>query len=133
MIGHSLGEIVAAVLAEVLTLEDALRLVAERGRLTEELAAGAMLAVPMSEQEIAPHLSAAVSLAAVNGPGLVVLSGPVPEIEALAGEDDPDLAVLKGWRREVFGEDALRIKDGAVGLVARPGGIRLIELDGTAG
>ena len=50
------------------------------------------------------------------------------ELEALAGEDDPDLPVLKGWRREIFGEEALRIKSGDVALVARPGGVRIIEL-----
>ena len=56
------------------------------------------------------------------------LIAPAAEIEALAGEDRDDLQVLRGWRREVFGEDALRVKDGEVGLVARPGGIRLVDL-----
>jgi len=50
------------------------------------------------------------------------------EIEALAGEDEPDVALLKGWRREVFGEDALRVKRGEVGLVARPGGVIVVDL-----
>ena len=56
------------------------------------------------------------------------LIAPAAEIEALAGEDGNDLAVLKGWRAEVFGNDALRIKHGEVGLVARPGGLNLVEL-----
>ena len=56
------------------------------------------------------------------------LIAPAAEIEALAGEDDPDLAVLKGWRREVFGEAALRIKSGEVALVARPGGVQVVDL-----
>ena len=56
------------------------------------------------------------------------LIAPAAEIEALAGEDDADLPVLKGWRREVFGEDALRVKAGKVGLVAQPGGIALVEI-----
>ncbi|MEM6624747.1 MAG: ribonuclease D [Pseudomonadota bacterium] len=56
------------------------------------------------------------------------LIAPASEIEALAGEDAPDLAVLKGWRREVFGEDALRVKRGEVGLVAQPGGVRVVEV-----
>ncbi len=57
------------------------------------------------------------------------LIAPAAEIEALAGEDRQDFAVLNGWRREVFGEDALRIKSGRVGLVARPGGVRLVEVN----
>ena len=83
MLGHSLGEIVAATLAEVLTLEDALRLVVKRGRLTEELPEGAMVAVPRTAEEVTPHLEGGLALAAVNGPNLVVVSGPEPEIEAL--------------------------------------------------
>ena len=56
------------------------------------------------------------------------LIAPAADIEALAGEEDPDLPVLRGWRREVYGEDALRIRAGEVGLVARRGGLRLIDL-----
>jgi ribonuclease D len=48
---------------------------------------------------------------------------------ALAGEENPDLPALKGWRREVFGDDALRVMSGKLGLVARPGGVELIEVD----
>lgn len=51
------------------------------------------------------------------------------DLEALAGEDEPDLVVLHGWRREVFGEDALRLREGKLGLVARPGGVKVIEVD----
>ena len=50
------------------------------------------------------------------------------DLEALAGEDDPDVPLLNGWRREVFGEDALRIMSGELALVARPNGIELIEV-----
>ncbi len=57
------------------------------------------------------------------------LIGSAADIEALAGEDSPDLALLRGWRREVFGDDALRIRDGQLALAARPGGVRLITLD----
>jgi ribonuclease D len=57
------------------------------------------------------------------------LIAPASEIEALAGEDEVgDLAVLKGWRREVFGADALRLKNGDTALVARRDGIRLVDL-----
>ena len=57
------------------------------------------------------------------------LIAPSADLEALAGEDDPDLPALKGWRREVFGAEALRIKSGEVGLAVGPGGIELIDVD----
>jgi len=50
------------------------------------------------------------------------------DLEALAGEENPDLPALKGWRREVFGDDALRVMAGELALVARPGGVELIEV-----
>ncbi len=57
------------------------------------------------------------------------LIAPAAEIEALAGDEEVgDLAVLRGWRHEVFGADALRLKNGDTGLVARHDGIRLIDL-----
>jgi acyl transferase domain-containing protein len=75
MIGHSIGEYVAACLAGVFSLEDALKLVAARGRLMWQMPAGAMLAVPLSESEAQPFLSEQLSLAAINGPSSCVLSG----------------------------------------------------------
>ncbi len=84
MVGHSLGEYVAATLSGVFDLEDALTLVAERGRLMQELPPGSMLAVHLSEGELQPRLREDVSLAAVNAPGLSVVSGPVEAIERLA-------------------------------------------------
>ncbi len=77
MIGHSIGEYVAACLANVLSLEDALSLVAARGRLMQQLSAGLMLSVSLSEHEIQPWLFAGLSLAAVNGPSHCVVSGPL--------------------------------------------------------
>ena len=82
-LGHSLGEYVAATLAGVFCLEDALALVAARGRLMQAMAPGTMLAVPLSEPELTPLLGTGLSLAAVNGPRACVVSGPTPEIEAL--------------------------------------------------
>ncbi|MBV9209443.1 MAG: SDR family NAD(P)-dependent oxidoreductase [Acidobacteria bacterium] len=91
MIGHSLGEYTAACLSGIFSLEDALKLIATRGRLMQELPAGAMLAVPLSEDELKPLLGAQLSLAAVNAPSLSVISGTVEAIEQaereLAGRD----------------------------------------------
>src|SRR6185295_351053 len=86
MIGYSLGEYVAACLAGVLTLPDALRLVAERARLIDALPEGAMLAVPLPEEEARRWAAegAELSLAAVNAPGTSVIAGPVAAIDELA-------------------------------------------------
>ena len=81
MVGHSIGEYVAACLAGVFSLEDALAIVAIRGRLIYDLPSGSMLAVPLAAGEI--QLSGALSLAAVNNPRLCVVSGPTPQIAAL--------------------------------------------------
>lgn len=86
MLGHSLGEYVAACLAGVFSLEDALALVAERGRLMQGLPPGAMLSVPLAEEEVAPLLRDGLALAAVNGATRTVVSGPAPAVTALARE-----------------------------------------------
>jgi len=83
MIGHSLGEFVAAHLAGVFSLEDALTAVAARGRLMQSAAPGVMLAVELTEQDAHPLASGAISLAAVNGVKQCVLSGPAAAIESL--------------------------------------------------
>jgi phthiocerol/phenolphthiocerol synthesis type-I polyketide synthase E len=83
MLGHSIGEYVAACLAGVFALEDALGLVAARGQLMQHLPGGAMLAVPLSHQEVEPLLGDHLSLAAVNAPFLCVVSGPTDAVEGL--------------------------------------------------
>ena len=85
MIGHSLGEYVAAAVAGVFSLRDALALVAARGRMMQRLPGGSMLAVPLPESEILPLLGDELSLAAVNRPSLCVVSGPTPAVFALRG------------------------------------------------
>ncbi|HEX4965431.1 MAG TPA: SDR family NAD(P)-dependent oxidoreductase, partial [Thermoanaerobaculia bacterium] len=84
MIGHSLGEYVAACLAGVFSLEDALAVVAARGLLMQAQPAGAMLAVPLPEAETLALLDDdRLSLAAVNAAALCVISGPEPAVEAV--------------------------------------------------
>ncbi len=88
MIGHSVGEIVAACLAGVFSLEDALALIAERGRMMQQLPKGAMLSVRLGERDVAPLLNRELCLAAVNSPKLSVVSGPAPAIDLLKRELD---------------------------------------------
>ena len=85
MIGHSIGEYVAACLAGVFSLEDGLTLVAARGRLMQRMPAGSMLAVSLTEQEVQPLLGRHLSLAGVNGPARCVVSGPTEAVEKLEG------------------------------------------------
>jgi acyl transferase domain-containing protein/acyl carrier protein len=88
VMGHSLGEYVAACVAGVFSLEDGLRLVAARGRLMQSVASpGQMIAVSATAGRVAPFISAyqaKVSVAAFNGPGNLVLSGPDEEITVIA-------------------------------------------------
>ena len=83
LLGYSLGEYVAACLAGVFTLEQALTLVAQRARLIEEAEPGAMLAVPLGPTQLAPRLRGAVGLAAINGPAMCVVAGELAGITAL--------------------------------------------------
>ncbi|MBL3648685.1 type I polyketide synthase [Bacillus sp. RHFS10] len=84
MIGHSIGEYTAACLSGVFSLDTALTLVMERGRLMQQLESGAMISVQLSEEELQPLLTNGLSLAAVNAHDLCVVSGKSEEIEALA-------------------------------------------------
>ncbi|CAM2068722.1 Acyltransferase domain-containing protein [Sulfidibacter corallicola] len=83
VMGHSVGEIAASVIAGVLTLSEAAALIACRGAETERLPSGSMVTLPISESEVADWLTPDLSLAAVNAPRLCVLSGLAPAVEAV--------------------------------------------------
>ena len=83
MIGHSIGEYVAACLAGVFSLEDALALVADRGRMMQSLPGGAMLSLPLPEDEVRSLLNEKLSLAVINAPTLCVVSGPNDAVDKL--------------------------------------------------
>ena len=84
MLGHSIGAFAAACIAGVMSLEDGLTLVAERGRLMQLQPRGSMLAVPLARAELMPLLDRELSLAAVNAPRLCVVSGPTAAIEGFS-------------------------------------------------
>jgi amino acid adenylation domain-containing protein len=83
MIGHSVGEFVAACLAGVFSLEQAVRLIAERGRLMQSLPTGVMLSIRLGEAQMASMLDDELSIAAINGPALTVVAGPEIAVERL--------------------------------------------------
>jgi phthiocerol/phenolphthiocerol synthesis type-I polyketide synthase E len=80
MLGHSIGEYVAAHLAGVVSLEDALRIVAVRGRLMQALPPGSMAAVHLQPGELQRWLEASIEIAAINAPGLCTVSGPAAAV-----------------------------------------------------
>lgn len=123
MIGHSLGEYVVACMAGVFSLKDMLQLVVLRGNLIDSLSGGAMLSLPMSEEEARAVVGTKLDIAAVNSPGLCVASGLQADVEALAAslaEQDIETRVIPvnaaGHSRhldpilEAFREGAQRIK-----------------------
>ncbi|OYD96055.1 polyketide synthase [Nostoc sp. 'Peltigera membranacea cyanobiont' 213] len=88
MIGHSIGEYVAATIAGVFSLEDALILVAKRGQLMQQLPAGSMLAIPLSYKDVQSVLDtqSLVEVAAINTPSSCVVSGTVEAIATLQNQ-----------------------------------------------
>lgn len=90
MMGHSIGEFAAGCLAGVFSLEDAVKLVANRGRMMQELPGGSMLSVRAAEEDVVKRLPAGCSIAANNGPQLCVASGPHKAIAKLQAELEKD-------------------------------------------
>jgi len=83
MIGHSIGEFVAATLAGVWDLQDALRIIALRGQLMQKLPRGSMLAVSSNAESVEKVLPPSVQIASNNAPSLCVVSGPDADVAAL--------------------------------------------------
>ncbi|MEV7012933.1 SDR family NAD(P)-dependent oxidoreductase [Streptosporangium sp. NPDC051022] len=96
VMGHSLGEITAAHIAGMFSLKDACLIVTERARLMQALEPGAMVALSVSEDDVRPVLAGRVSIAAVNGPQSVVVSGAEEDVLAVAGR-------FERWRRLAVG------------------------------
>lgn len=95
MIGHSVGEFVAACHAGVFDLESGLRLLAARGRLMGDLPGGGMLSVRLSEDDLLQRLPKTLDLAAVNGPALCVVAGPHKELREFAAALEADGVVAQ--------------------------------------
>jgi amino acid adenylation domain len=86
MIGHSVGEFVAATIANTISFEDGLRLVAVRGQLMQTQAPGAMLSIRCDPETATAHLRGSAEIAAVNAPKLCVVSGPFEDIDAVCAD-----------------------------------------------
>ena len=96
MVGHSVGEYTAACVAGVLTIEDALALVAERAALVQAQPSGSMLSVRLPEEDLAPLVEAPLAIAAVNSPRLCVVSGPEDAIATLERQLGSQGTVTRG-------------------------------------
>ncbi|SES02080.1 intein C-terminal splicing region [Lentzea xinjiangensis] len=129
--GHSLGEITAAHVANALTLDDACELIAIRTRWTQRMPdGGAMVSIRLPEEQVRPHLTAGVDIAAVNNSRSVVLSGVESEVRAIVevlGAKHTRLQINRAFHSPLvdpvldgFGRDA-------TGVVASPPGIPLVS------
>ncbi|MFC5666794.1 beta-ketoacyl synthase N-terminal-like domain-containing protein, partial [Kitasatospora misakiensis] len=135
--GHSVGELTAACAAGVLTVEDACRLVAARGRLMQDSpGGGAMVAVEASEDEVLPLLAGRedqLGIAAVNGPRAIVLSGLAEAVEEVAavltarGCRTKRLRVTRAFHSPLMDGVLDRFHEAASGLAYRPPRIRLLS------
>ena len=123
MLGHSVGEFVAATLAGVFNLEDALHLVALRAKMMQAQLPGAMLSVRKPAEEISVYLSSDLDIAAINAPSLCVVSGTIDAVEELCAKLSQD-DIASSWLHtshafhskmmdaivEPFGEEVRKVK-----------------------
>ncbi|MEM9942235.1 MAG: aminotransferase class III-fold pyridoxal phosphate-dependent enzyme [Planctomycetota bacterium] len=86
LMGHSIGEFAAACTAGVFELEDGLKMIAERGRLMQELPGGSMLSVRLPGDEVEPMLFGQMAIGSFNGPQLCVVAGPTDQVKQLQNE-----------------------------------------------
>ncbi|MDQ1025070.1 acyl transferase domain-containing protein/acyl-CoA synthetase (AMP-forming)/AMP-acid ligase II/acyl carrier protein [Streptomyces umbrinus] len=134
VVGHSQGEIVAACVAGVLSLEDAARVVCLRSRAIAELAGpGAMALVTLQVERVEELLTEGVSVAAVNGPSQVVVSGEVAAVEGLLAECDQRgvrarrIAVDYASHSAAMDVLAERLTADLAGIAPRPGRVPLVS------
>jgi FkbM family methyltransferase len=133
LIGHSLGEYTAACVAGVMSLDDALELVALRARAIQALPEGAMLAVSLSPGALAPFLAGGASLAAVNAPELCVLSGTEAAISraaaalAAAGHAARRLAATHAFHSPLMRPAAERVAELAARIRLAPPAIPMLS------
>jgi acyl transferase domain-containing protein len=122
LLGHSVGEIAAAHVAGVMSLREAVKLTANRGQLMQELSGGAVVAVEASESEVLALLGDRVSIAAINGPSSVVVSGDEEPVLALAahfagqGRRTTRLAIKQAVHSPRIDEILDELRDIAAGL-----------------
>ncbi len=95
MIGHSIGEYVAACLSGVFTLDDTLNLIANRARMMQNQPTGAMLSISATREIFQPFLTDETEIALVNGPGIFVVGGPLEAIDILAEKLDMNKIVYR--------------------------------------
>lgn len=133
LIGHSLGEYVAAVVAGTVDLADTIALVSVRATLLARLPPGAMISVEASEDEIAPFIGDGLSIAAVNGPRRCVVSGPRPAVEELqtrlaAGGTQVQRLLIRGAGHSALVDGILEEFGGfAAGIRQRSGRIPVVS------
>jgi acyl transferase domain-containing protein/acyl carrier protein len=138
MIGHSLGEYVAACRAGALSLEDALQFVSLRGQIMQDAPTGAMLAVESNERQALSQADERLSLAAVNGPSQCVLSGTIEAIEEAQrrleqqGKSCRRLKTSYGFHSELMDGAAAKFRECAMKVDFRPPKIKYVSnLSGT--